>query len=95
MRAIIAFNLVECRECVLSAYFSYLVDELADIEERLGEEDVAPYAAALRRAIGMAHFQARLADRAQRIANGETVPDSNLGEQAQNLFGDILICSGD
>jgi len=57
-------------------YFSYLVDELSDIEARLGEADLAPYSTALRRAIGQAHGEAVLAKRAADLAV-ETAPSGS------------------
>lgn len=52
----------------MSAYFSYLVDELADIEERLCQSDVAPLSTALRRAVSSAYVQALLASQQAALA---------------------------
>lgn len=54
----------------MRAYFSYLVDELFDIEERLCQPDLAPHSTALRRAISEAYYQAILAREASNQAAG-------------------------
>jgi hypothetical protein len=68
------------RGSVVSAYFSYLADELTDIEERLSEPDLAPHSAALRRAIARAFELACEADRAQRRSEDEETASSRLAE---------------
>lgn len=64
----------------MRAYFSYLVDELFEIEERLCQSDLAPHSTALRRAISEAYYQAILARQAADQAVGtapaaEAAPD--------------------
>ena len=67
----------------MSAYFSYLKDELAEIEERLGEADVAPHAAALRRAISQAYVQCLLAEREAKLAVEAAAEAAIIAEQDQ------------
>ena len=70
----------------MSVYFSYLADELADIEERLRQADVAPYSTALRRAISSAYAEALLADRAAKselaMASEGAEPDKQVHRAA-------------
>ncbi len=62
----------------MSAYFSYLKDELAEIEERLCEADVAPLAAAH-------HERPRLvlAEREAKLAAEKAAAAAIIAEQAQ------------
>jgi hypothetical protein len=48
----------------VSVYFTYLAAELAEIAERLAEDDLAPLSAELRQAISEAYVEACAAERA-------------------------------
>jgi hypothetical protein len=48
----------------LSVYFTYLAAELADIAERLAEDDLAPLSAELRQTISDAFVEACAAEQA-------------------------------
>lgn len=72
-------------ETFVSVYFSYLADELTEIEERLMEADLAPYSAPLRRAIAKAFELACEAGRAQRTAEDSQAETTKLVESLKFL----------
>jgi hypothetical protein len=67
----------------LSVYFSYLADELADIGEQLADPALAPYAGALRGAVGRALVLACEAGRAAAAHQAGPPPATDPARQAR------------